>query len=165
VHNGATRRVAVQFVKEHFDEVGLCLPSDKLCTDIASASSWSVSRTNTLPCTSWRCVHHVTYEYSELIGFDQATFKDLTRRQDVEETQVFFAHKNTSKYSLVLQQTLDSIRTNAAWIEVCTDPALRRGRTLMLVYAALNEGCGDLGTKSGLDQLLLSLHNTLPEWE
>jgi hypothetical protein len=162
VDNGATRRVAIQFVKDHFDEVELCLSSDKLCTDIASASSWSASRTNTLRCTSWRCAIHVVDEYIELIGFDQATFKDLTTRQDVEETEAFFAHKDSSKYSLVLQQTLDSIRANAAWIEVCTDTAQRRRQTLTLVYAALKEGCRGLGTKSGLDQLLLSLHNTLP---
>jgi hypothetical protein len=118
VDNGATRRVAVQFVKEYFDEVGLCLPSDKLCTDMASASSWSVSRTNTLRCTSWRYVLRIFYEYIELISCDQATFKDLTTLQDVKETEAFFADKDTSKYSLVLQQTLDSIRANAAWIEV-----------------------------------------------
>jgi hypothetical protein len=37
---------------------------------------------------------------------------------DAEECEAFFKDKDTSKYALVLQQTLDTIRASAEWIEV-----------------------------------------------
>jgi aminopeptidase 2 len=43
----------------------------------------------------------------------------LASLKDAEACEAFFKDKDTSKYALVLQQTLDSIRANAQWIEVC----------------------------------------------
>jgi hypothetical protein len=45
-------------------------------------------------------------------------FEVLASDNDHAETAAFFAEKNTAKYALILDQTLDAIKSNAEWIEV-----------------------------------------------
>jgi len=51
----------------------------------------------------------------------QFAHESLSTRKDYEESKTFFADKDTSKYSMTLQQALDSVLAKATWIERSTD--------------------------------------------
>jgi len=50
--------------------------------------------------------------------FFQWSHMNLSTKRDAEELKIFFKDKDTSKLSLSLPQTLESILTNAAWVQV-----------------------------------------------
>ncbi|KAK7693087.1 hypothetical protein QCA50_002652 [Cerrena zonata] len=54
----------------------------------------------------------------------QIPLEVLTTKQDLEETAEFFKGKDTSKYDMTLQQTLDTISSKALWIKRSTDDLL-----------------------------------------
>ncbi|KAJ8587988.1 hypothetical protein M405DRAFT_277524 [Rhizopogon salebrosus TDB-379] len=49
-----------------------------------------------------------------------ATFENLTKEEDYQQTVDFFKDKDTSRYNLALSQTFDSLRASRAWIERST---------------------------------------------
>ncbi|KAI0792895.1 hypothetical protein C8Q75DRAFT_751852 [Abortiporus biennis] len=51
----------------------------------------------------------------------QYSFQSLCTKKDHDETAEFFKDKDTSKYRMALQQTLDSILAKDAWIQRSTD--------------------------------------------
>ncbi|EIM90757.1 leucyl aminopeptidase [Stereum hirsutum FP-91666 SS1] len=53
--------------------------------------------------------------------FVQASYENLSTKQDVQHIEEFFKDKDTSKYSQALAQALDSIKARAAWIERSTE--------------------------------------------
>ena len=61
------------------------------------------------------------------MGFGQISFQSLSSEEDYEATAAFFKGRDTSAYDQALNQSLDNIKTRAAWIEVGRPdcPALR----------------------------------------
>jgi len=53
------------------------------------------------------------------------SFKRLATETDAKDVENFFKDKDVSKFNLVLHQTLDTIRSNAALIERSTDDVMR----------------------------------------
>ncbi|EGO21509.1 hypothetical protein SERLADRAFT_372157 [Serpula lacrymans var. lacrymans S7.9] len=49
----------------------------------------------------------------------EEAFGGLSTEEDYEETVKFFKDKDTSKYNLALEQTLDSVRATSAWLKWC----------------------------------------------
>ncbi|CAD6910574.1 unnamed protein product [Tilletia controversa] len=54
------------------------------------------------------------YSLSRLIEY---SFSSLTTKADLEDVQAFFKDKDVKKYSMGLQQGLDSVRANSQWLE------------------------------------------------
>jgi aminopeptidase 2 len=52
----------------------------------------------------------------------QYAWSELASEEDAQACEAFFKGKDTSKYTLVLQQTLDGIRAKAKYIEVGSAP-------------------------------------------
>ncbi|CDO74865.1 hypothetical protein BN946_scf185004.g15 [Trametes cinnabarina] len=52
-----------------------------------------------------------------LIRWTEIAFGGLSSDKDYEETAAFFQDKDTSKFDMALKQTLDSIRSRAAWVK------------------------------------------------
>ena len=51
-------------------------------------------------------------------GAWQITFGVLSSEKDYEETSAFFKERDPAHFDLALRQSLDGIRTRAAWIKV-----------------------------------------------
>ncbi|KAG8900325.1 Aminopeptidase 2 mitochondrial [Tulasnella sp. 403] len=58
------------------------------------------------------------FSLSYLIKF---SFQELTTEKDAQDMEEFFKDKDTSKFNLVLAQSLDAIRANAKWLERSRD--------------------------------------------
>ncbi|KAI0747687.1 peptidase family M1-domain-containing protein [Daedaleopsis nitida] len=56
-----------------------------------------------------------------LIRWTEISFNMLSSEKDYEDTAAFFKEKDTSKFDMALRQTLDSIRSRAAWVQRSTD--------------------------------------------
>ncbi|KAI9056855.1 leucyl aminopeptidase [Trametes sanguinea] len=56
-----------------------------------------------------------------LIRWTEISFGGLSSDKDYEETAAFFKDKDTSKFDMALKQTLDTIRSRAAWVKRSTD--------------------------------------------
>ncbi|KAK0521743.1 Aminopeptidase 2 mitochondrial [Tilletia horrida] len=54
------------------------------------------------------------FSLSRLIEY---SFSSLTTKADLEDVQAFFKDKDVAKYSMGLQQGLDSVRANSQWLE------------------------------------------------
>ncbi|KAE8222062.1 hypothetical protein CF319_g4685 [Tilletia indica] len=54
------------------------------------------------------------FSISRLIEY---SFSSLTTKADLEDVQAFFKDKEVAKYSMGLQQGLDSVRANSQWLE------------------------------------------------
>ncbi|KAL9931881.1 hypothetical protein V8E36_009196 [Tilletia maclaganii] len=54
------------------------------------------------------------YSLSRLVEY---SFSSLTTKADLEDVQAFFKDKDVAKYSMGLQQGLDSVRANSQWLE------------------------------------------------
>ncbi|KAI0668551.1 leucyl aminopeptidase [Trametes maxima] len=55
-----------------------------------------------------------------LIRWTQTSFGALSSDKDYEETAAFFKDKDTSKFDMALKQTLDNIKSRAAWVKRST---------------------------------------------
>ncbi|KAL1947448.1 hypothetical protein VTO73DRAFT_14409 [Trametes versicolor] len=55
-----------------------------------------------------------------LIRWTETSFGGLSSDKDYEETAAFFKDKDTSKFDMALKQTLDTIRSRAAWVKRST---------------------------------------------
>ncbi|KAG9049074.1 Aminopeptidase 2 mitochondrial [Tulasnella sp. UAMH 9824] len=51
----------------------------------------------------------------------KSSFQGLTTENDADAIEAWFKDKDVSKYNLALAQSLDTIRTNAKWLERCKD--------------------------------------------
>ncbi|KAI8998978.1 leucyl aminopeptidase [Trametes punicea] len=56
-----------------------------------------------------------------LIRWIETSFGGLSSDVDYEETAAFFKDKDTSKFDMALKQTLDTIRSRAAWVKRSTN--------------------------------------------
>ncbi|RDX52652.1 hypothetical protein OH76DRAFT_1553921 [Lentinus brumalis] len=56
-----------------------------------------------------------------LIRWTEIAFMGLASEKDYEETAAFFKDKDTSKFDMALNQTLDSIKSRAAWVKRSND--------------------------------------------
>ncbi|KAI0781326.1 leucyl aminopeptidase [Trametes elegans] len=56
-----------------------------------------------------------------LIRWTEISFGGFSSEKDYEETVAFFKDKDTSKFDMALNQTLDTIKSRAAWVERSTD--------------------------------------------
>jgi hypothetical protein len=65
-------------------------------------------------------VGYITYRspLARADRFLQSAWAGLASEKDAEACEAFFSDKDTSKYALVLQQTLGTIRAKAKYIEV-----------------------------------------------
>ncbi|KAJ8489143.1 hypothetical protein ONZ51_g3140 [Trametes cubensis] len=55
-----------------------------------------------------------------LIRWTELSFGGLSSDKDYEETAAFFKDKDTSKFDMALKQTLDTIKSRAAWVKRST---------------------------------------------
>ncbi|KAH9923984.1 leucyl aminopeptidase [Epithele typhae] len=58
--------------------------------------------------------------FQTFIGLFEAVFDGLSSERDYEETAAFFKDKDTAKFDMSLNQTLDAIRSRGAWVERST---------------------------------------------
>ncbi|KAI0373350.1 leucyl aminopeptidase [Pilatotrama ljubarskyi] len=56
-----------------------------------------------------------------LIRWTEISFGGLSSDKDYEETAAFFKDKDTSKFDMALNQTLDTIKSRAAWVKRSTN--------------------------------------------
>jgi hypothetical protein len=66
-------------------------------------------------------------------------FEVLASDNDHAETAAFFAGKNTAKYALILDQTLDAIKSNAEWIGVRPSCTRCLGTAMLIFCSALDQ--------------------------
>ncbi|KAI0637348.1 leucyl aminopeptidase [Trametes polyzona] len=58
--------------------------------------------------------------FTALIRWVEASFGGLSSDKDYEETAAFFKDRDTSKFDMALKQTLDTIKSRAAWLKRST---------------------------------------------
>ncbi|KAK0538067.1 Aminopeptidase 2 mitochondrial [Tilletia horrida] len=66
---------------------------------------------------NWQKIYDAFEASPSLSRLVDASIGQLTEPADLDDVEAFFKEKETSKYSMGLQQGLDSIRTNSRWLK------------------------------------------------
>jgi len=61
---------------------------------------------------------------STISSLIRSTYRGFTTEDDAKEIEAFFKNKDVSKFNLSLAQCLDTIRTNAKWLDRSKDDVI-----------------------------------------
>jgi hypothetical protein len=154
------RRVVTQFFKENYDKAGLSLCSltctDSTCSDLEAVRGELLVHVCRAGMIAGVCIIPARAEQAHLVRIRDAWNREGSRGdgrvlQGIIPPRPAWASltsgqdKDTSKFTLVLQQSLDSIASNSAWIKA-SGPASCSARPFAhrTLVSAVHWRCGEL---------------------